>query len=91
MAVNKKKREKEKGKRKRKDSPQVVGMSMRFEHCSKCSNIAKQGQIVRTVFEQHTTARQAVRTLFKCMEREYNMSEHCPNSVQTAHEAVRDV
>ena len=81
MAVNKKKREKEKGKRKRKDSPRVVGMSVRFEHCSKCSNIAKQGQIVRTVFEQHTTARQAVQTLFERMESVYSMSEHCPNSV----------
>ena len=30
------------------------------EHCSKCSNIAKQGQIVRTVFEQHTNTRRAV-------------------------------
>ena len=122
MAVNKKKREKEKGKRKRKDSPRVVGMSVRFEHCSnawkvyiacpnsvqtvfeqhvkqcvmfehcsKCSNIAKQGQIVRTVFEQHTTTRRAVQTLFERMDREYNMSKHCPNSVRTAREAVCDV
>ena len=91
MAVNKKKREEEKEKRKRKDSPRVVGMSVQFEHCSKCSNIAKQGQIVRTVFEQHTNARRAVRALFEHMEREYNISEHCPNSVQTARKAVRDV
>ena len=77
MAVNKKKREKEKGKRKRKDSPWVVGMSVQFEHCSKCSNIAKQGQIVQIVFEQHTTAWQTVQTLFEHMERDVNMSKHC--------------
>ena len=47
------------------------------EHCLKCSNIAKQGQTVRIVFEQHTTAWQTVQTLFECMEREDNMSKHC--------------
>ena len=39
-----------------------------FEHCSNTSNSAKQGQTVRTVFEQHTTARRAVRTRFKQLE-----------------------
>ena len=34
-------------------------------------------QAVRTLFEQHTTAWQTVQTLFECMEREVNMSEHC--------------
>ena len=92
MAVNK---EKGKAKRKRMDSPWVVGMSVQFEHCSKCLNMpnkdklfehgstswkwvynisehcpnsAKHGQTVQTVFEQHTTARRAVRTQFKQLE-----------------------
>ena len=79
MAVNKKKREKEKGKRKRKDSPWVVGMSVRFEHCSKCSNIAKQGQIVQTARE----AVRDVRTLLNSVRTFPNkdkLFEQCSNS-----------
>ena len=56
---------------------QHVKQCVMSEHCLKCLNIAKQGQTVRIVFEQHTTAWQTVQTLFERMEREDNMSEHC--------------
>ena len=83
MAVNKKKREKEKGKRKRKrkDSPRVVGMSVRFEHCSKCSNSTPpHGGLFEhcsNTWKVYIACLNSVRTVFEQHVKQCVMFEHC--------------